>query len=203
SGLATMLQSAINGTSEFATLGSAVAATIDGNGHLNVASSRYGSASNITISSSSGTAVATILGDTPAAKVGVDVAGTIGGMDASGSGKYLTGGTGSSASGLKLLVAGGSIGARGAIDFSRGYADKLNDLLDTFLGSSGMISNRTKGINSSIKEISNSRDALNTRLAATEKRYRAQFLALDTVISSMKKTSDFLTQQLANLPKIE
>jgi len=43
---------------------------------------------------------------------------------------------------------------------------------------------------------------LQLRLQNIEKRYRAQFTALDTMIGSMNKTSSFLTQQLANLPKI-
>ena len=38
-----------------------------------------------------------------------------------------------------------------------------------------------------------------TRLDQTEKRYRAQFSALDLVISKMQSTSTFLTQQLTAL----
>jgi flagellar hook-associated protein 2 len=34
-----------------------------------------------------------------------------------------------------------------------------------------------------------------------EKRYRAQFTALDPMLAQMTSTSNFLTQQLANLPK--
>ena len=34
-----------------------------------------------------------------------------------------------------------------------------------------------------------------------EKRYRAQFTALDTMLASMTQTSTYLQQQLANLPK--
>jgi flagellar hook-associated protein 2 len=34
-----------------------------------------------------------------------------------------------------------------------------------------------------------------------EARYRAQFTALDTMLSSLNQTSQFLTQQLATLPK--
>ena len=52
-----------------------------------------------------------------------------------------------------------------------------------------------------IKDIAKNRDVLNARLAVTEKRYRAQFTALDGVISKMSTTSSFLTQQLANLNK--
>jgi PAS domain-containing protein len=42
-------------------------------------------------------------------------------------------------------------------------------------------------------------DALNLRLDAVEKRYRAQFAALDNMMSSMNSTSRFLTAQLASM----
>ena len=35
-----------------------------------------------------------------------------------------------------------------------------------------------------------------------ESNMRAQFIALDSALASMQNTSSFLTQQLANLPKI-
>jgi flagellar hook-associated protein 2 len=41
------------------------------------------------------------------------------------------------------------------------------------------------------------------RLESVEKRYRARFVALDTMMGRMQQTSNYLTQQLANLPKIE
>ena len=40
---------------------------------------------------------------------------------------------------------------------------------------------------------------MQTRLDAIEKRYRAQFTALDTQVSSMLATSSYLTQQFAAL----
>ncbi len=201
--LASMVQSAINGTSTLSSASVSVKATIDGNGFLNITSNRYGSASNVNVASGTGTSAAALIGTGPTVTAGVDVAGSIGGIEASGSGQNLTGKIGSVADGLKLLISGGATGARGAVDFSRGYADQLNTLIGTFLGSSGRISGRTNGLNASIKDIGRSRDALNTRLLAVESRYRAQFNALDKTISAMNQTSTFLQQQLSNLPKIE
>jgi flagellar hook-associated protein 2 len=64
-----------------------------------------------------------------------------------------------------------------------------------------LLSSRTDGINRSIKDVGTQRDALNLRLTAIEKRYRAQFTALDTLVASMQQTSSYLTQQLASLTK--
>lgn len=201
--LASMVQSAINGTSAFSALSSSVTATINGSGYLSITSSRFGSASNLTISSDTGTSSDTLFGAAPTSTAGVDVAGTIGGVAATGSGQSLTGATGSDAEGLKVTIKGSSTGDRGTINFSRGYAYRLDELVNTFLGSSGLVTGRTDGINNSIKDIDKAREALNTRLVKTEQRYRAQFLALDKLISSMSTTSSYLQQQLSNLPKIE
>ncbi|AYH43110.1 flagellar filament capping protein FliD [Azoarcus sp. DN11] len=83
-----------------------------------------------------------------------------------------------------------------------GFAATLSTMLDGFLGSAGLLAGRTDGINASIKALGKQRDALNVRLEQIEKRYRAQFTALDSMVSSMTQTSSFLTQQIANLPKI-
>ncbi len=131
----------------------------------------------------------------------MNTAGTINGAAATGTGQHLTGATGSVTEGLKIQIMGGATGARGTLNFSRGYAYQLDTLASSFLNSTGPITGRTDGINKTIKDIGNQRDALNRRLVDVETRYRAQFTALDTMISSMNNTSSFLTQQLANLPK--
>jgi flagellar hook-associated protein 2 len=84
---------------------------------------------------------------------------------------------------------------------SKGVAVRMSTILDAMLASNGLISSRTDGINSSIKDIGKQRDALNLRLTAIEKRYRTQFSALDSLVASMQQTSSFLTQQLASLTK--
>ena len=48
--------------------------------------------------------------------------------------------------------------------------------------------------------MSKQRDQLDVRMEAFEKRYRAQFTSLDTLLGSMQTTSSYLTQQLGNLP---
>lgn len=65
------------------------------------------------------------------------------------------------------------------------------------LDSSGSISSRTEGINSSIKTLGDRRDVLNRRLDDIEKRYRDQFTALDSLLGKLRSTSDFLTRQLS------
>jgi flagellar hook-associated protein 2 len=197
--LASMVQSAINGTSKLSTAGVAVTAKIDSNGALQLTSNRYGSASNISVQSSVGTPASTLFGAVTAGTDGVDVEGTIGGIVATGSGQMLTAASGTDADGLKIEILGGGLGARGKIDFSQGYADRLNKLVDSFIGDKGLLSANTASINSSIKNIDDQRDAFNLRLAQIEKNYRAQFTALDVAVAGMQSTQSFLTQQLAQI----
>jgi flagellar hook-associated protein 2 len=197
--LATVIQSAINGASTFSANSLSASATIDGTGRLVVSSSKWGSQSNIAIEASAGYDPVTLFGATgPAA--GTDVAGTIGGEPATGSGQYLTAGSGSPAEGLKIKINGGTMPAdRGTVSFSQGYAYQLNNLANDYLGTKGQIATRKDGLNASIKDIDKQRAQINDRLAVTEKRYRAQFTALDAAISSMNTTANYLAQQLARL----
>lgn len=196
--LAAQIQSAINGAPPLSAAGVSVSASADNAGILTIQSNRYGSASNVSVS---GSAVANLF-TTAASTAGIDVAGTIDGVTATGSGQMLTGAKGSDAEGLKLEVTGGAAGNRGQVNYSQGYAYLLNKLVDNFLGSKGLIASRTDGINSSIKDIGKSRDALNARLAGIEANYRKQFTALDATISGMNQTSAYLTQQLAQLANL-
>jgi len=166
-----------------------------GDGKMLITSNRYGSASNVAVAGSS---ASDLLGAAPYTEtVGIDVVGTIGGAEASGSGQYLTG-TGNAA-GLKLLIDGTTTGDRGSVNFSRGYAYQLNALTSSFLDSTGIFAARTDGINASIKDIDKRRTALQNRLVDIEARYRAQFNALDSLIASMQSTQSYLTQQLSSL----
>ncbi|HEY9381571.1 MAG TPA: flagellar filament capping protein FliD, partial [Burkholderiales bacterium] len=190
--LAAELQSKINGASALGDANVSVAVAQAG-GVFSITSARYGSASKVEIVG--GGAAAALFGSATSTD-GLDVAGTIGGKNAAGSGQKLTG------LGISLNITGGGLGDRGTISFARGFAAQFADLAKNFLEDDGLVDGRTDGLDRSIKDIAKRREALNLRLEVVEKRYRAQFTALDTMLSSMQSTSNFLEQQLANLPKI-
>ncbi|MBY0578121.1 MAG: flagellar filament capping protein FliD [Burkholderiales bacterium] len=193
--LASLVQSTINGTAAYSAAGSSVAVSINGGtGFMTIASNRYGSASNVSVTNTSaGTA---LLGGTGTSTAGLDVTGSINGVTASGSGQNLIGATGSSTEGLTLKVAGGSLGARGTVNFSLGYATQLNNALTGYLSSTGLITSATNGINTNIQNINTQITKINSHLAVIQQNYLTQFTALDTLISRMTQTSNYLTQQL-------
>jgi len=196
--LATLIQSSINSTTAFSAVGASAKASVVG-GVLVLESNKYGSTSAINIANNTGTGVASLTGTVVAGTTGKDVAGTLNGITGTGNGQILTGAAGSPSEGLKLLIAGGSTGARGNVNFSVGYATQLSSLISGFTGSSGTITSTTSGVTASIKEIGKQRTTLNSRLFDVEARYRAQFTALDRIVSGLNNTSTFLTQQLAAL----
>lgn len=194
--LAAELQSKINGIAAFSAAGSAVTVSQAG-GKLAITSNRWGAASGVNITA--GPAATNLFGATTAGIGGTDVAGTIGGAAAVGAGRLLTGAAGTPAEGLALQV-DGATGVRGTVNYTQGYASQFDKFAASLLDSAnGALAMRSDGINASLKDLASARERLTLRLADTEKRYRQQYTALDTMLSNMNATSAYLTQQLAAL----
>lgn len=128
-----------------------------------------------------------------------DTVGTINGVVATGAGTTLKAGAGDASAGLIINIAGGALGDRGTITYSVGFAAQLNNLISDFLDEEGILTSKTDGLNGSVSRLDKEKENQEARLVLIEKRYRAQFTALETLISSMNSTSSFLTQQLAQL----
>lgn len=190
------LQAKVNGASALSSRGIAVAIS-ESAGVLSLASSTYGATSSVSIGSGSAAAALGLDADTPTA--GVDVAGSIGGVAASGSGQLLRA-TSGPAAGLDVIVAGGALGDRGTVTYSRGFAYTLGTWLTSATGTESALDARTEGINRTLADIGKRRAELEDRMVVIEKRLRAQYTALDKMLSSMNNTLNFLTTQLANLP---
>lgn len=81
-----------------------------------------------------------------------------------------------------------------------GVAARLSSLLAPYLDNGGTFDSRTAGLKSSIDDINDRREALALRLTALQARYTQQFVALDSLLAQLQTTSNFLNQQLGNLP---
>lgn len=132
---------------------------------------------------------------------GTSLSGTIGGVNATSSDGLTLKGT-SSFQGLSVEVLAGSTGARGQIEITDGLAVKLNNLLTNYLGDTGDLSTKTEQLNGRLGDIDSQRAQLTTKASTLSNRYTKQFTALDALLVKMQSTSDFLTQQLANLPQL-
>ena len=76
-----------------------------------------------------------------------------------------------------------------------GFATQLNTQLNTWVGSSGVLTSRTDSIGQQLKDLTAQQTTLDGRMAALTSRYQAQFTALDTLMSKLNSTSSYLQQQ--------
>lgn len=203
--LASALQTSLNSAPAFSAAGITTAVTLDG-GKLAVTSQSYGAASSV--STLVGSAIVALGFNGGENGTGTNVAGTFtlngNTMAASGIGQILTGATGTAGEGVQIKYTGSasqvSAGTDGIINFSGGYATQLYKLATTALDDAGSLAGSSNGINKSLLDISNQRDVINRKLTSTEARYRKQFNSLDTLISNLNATGNFLTQQIQYLP---
>ncbi len=192
--LASAIQSQINGNSTFLAAGSSVTASINASGKLQLMSNRYGSSSYVNIAGGDGQATLNFSGST--VTNGQDVAGTINGIAALGSGQTLTGASTDPSAGLAIKVTGGALGSRGTVSYSQGYAYQMNQYMTNALSSTGPIQSATNNLNTLLQQNAAAQTAMQTHLAQLQAQYTAQFNALDSLMSSMTATSSYLTQQL-------
>jgi len=81
-----------------------------------------------------------------------------------------------------------------------GFGGQLVTLTEDYLESGGRIASKQDSLNAQLKVITQQQQSLDRRMELVEARYRAQFTALDSLISQLTSTSSYLSQQLASLP---
>lgn len=133
---------------------------------------------------------------------GTSLAGKVGGIAAlaDDSSMTLIGATGSGAAGLKFSVDDATLGARGKVSFTTGFAYNLGNKLSSVLSnSSGVIVNRTNSLRSDIDRIDDQRTRLNDKLARMETTLRKQFTSMDSTVGKYNQLSSYLSSQLQAL----
>ncbi len=194
------LQSRINGDSALQTASASVGVSFSTTtSKFSFTSNSYGGSSAVEFTAV-GASTETTLGFSAGVGVktaGLDAQGTIGGTAATGSGRKLTG-TGGGAAGLAVEVVGGATGDRGEVSLSDGLAARLDTMLTSLLGKNSPLTARADSLNQQVGRISDQRSTLDNRMTALEKRYNAQFRAMDTLVSQLTATGNYLAQQFNN-----
>ena len=78
-----------------------------------------------------------------------------------------------------------------------GFAQRMEDILDEFTRSGGIIDTREDGIDARDRALVNQIERMEYRLEQTEVRLRRQFTAMDAVVSNLQSTGDFLNSRLS------
>jgi len=91
--------------------------------------------------------------------------------------------------------------AKDVVSALTAYGKSFSTEVTAMLSSDGTVANRLSSLDSSVRRYKDSQASLEVRVSLVEKRYRAQFTALDKLVSSMQTTSSYLTQQISQLQK--
>lgn len=194
--LADALQLLINSDATLKGSGKSVSVSFDTD-HLVITSSLYGASSQVSITGVGadagelGLSVAT-------GTAGLDVVGTVNGEAGFGLGDVLLPAYGTDAYGLKFKVLPGATDA--TVNFSRGIAGTLDQLIGDFLGSQGPVKVREEGINKELDELDDDQASLDRRIEAYQARLTAQFSAMEAIVDQLNSTRDYLGSVLDNLP---
>lgn len=81
---------------------------------------------------------------------------------------------------------------------TNGVATLLKDVLTPYIQSNGLFDDREAALKSRLDSVTQQRDDLDARMAQVQQAYMQQFTALDTLMSQMQSTSNFLMQQLGS-----
>lgn len=197
--LAETIQSLINNDSAISAAGGGVTVSYDStNNRFDIQSDKYGTSSLVSITSAS-TELSTDLGLTVAAGTsGQKVAGTINGVAGFGSTNVLLPALGQPGEGLALVVGEGVTSA--TVNFSRGFAGELETLLESFLGSKGLIASRESSLEKSLDKLDTDQETLDRRMSAYEERLVNQFIAMERILNSLNSSGSFLENLIDTLP---
>jgi flagellar hook-associated protein 2 len=176
-------------------------------GQLVLRSSGYGSTATFDVRSSALGAAGEQTGLVSAtgsweAQAGVDVAGTINGVAATGNGQALIApATDLSLGGLALTITATAVGSLGTFTYSPGIAARLDSAAsDAIDFGTGSITTAVSGRQRKVTDLDSQIAGWDVRLASKERVMRAQYAAMETALGKLKDQASWLAGQLASLP---
>jgi flagellar hook-associated protein 2 len=191
--------------------GIAGTAANDGTGRLKISTNGYGSAQSITVTSNrNGSAGTTGFTTSPATDVGVDIAGTINGHAAAGSGLSLTGAAGQAEEGLRVDITQTTIGDYGSIVLASsgsgaegaGVMTNLFSLLDGLMDPlSGSIHYATDSLDKRISTLNDQISSFEERMAIKEKLLTEEYSNADEALRLMTVSQTSLSSLISSLSK--
>ena len=186
----------------FRTQGLAASADLDGDGALRVRSDAYGSKTTLKVRTDTvGPDATGLAGDTAGEDLeltGADVAGTIDGVEATGSGLNLVA-TSGKAQGLRLEISGDATGDLGTVTYQGGVAGGMLRSLGLTSGADSLIASVTNGLSSTKNDLTKQIADWNDRLTSTEARIRQQFTNMETMLNTLKSQQSRLASALSGL----
>ncbi|MFK3697895.1 flagellar filament capping protein FliD, partial [Serratia bockelmannii] len=78
-----------------------------------------------------------------------------------------------------------------------GMATEIHNEIQSYIKSGGIIENSTKSINTNLDRLNSQITTVTASIQSTIDRYKQQFVQLDTMMSKLSGTSDYLKQQFS------
>ena len=164
---------------------------------LVIRSNAYGAHHTFTVAATNGTAGLPV--GTTTATDGVDVAGTINGVAATGFGQLLSGAATDPLAGGLVLKVTSAVG--GTFEYAPGLAQRLATVGNDSTNSvTGLITNAIQGRQNEINQLGDAIADWDVRLALRKQTLQKQFTDMEVALGQLKDQSNWLAGQLASLP---
>jgi len=189
---------------EFADQNVAIAAeeSEDDSGILRLYTTNYGSVEEFTVKSNRAgdTSAQLGIGTVKITAEGEDVAGTINGEAARGTGQLLKGNEGTDAEGLTFTITSTEPENIGTITVTMGIAQQFVSFLEDYTDSSdGIIAKKIDGLNTSVDNIDDQIEKVQERLDNEAELLRRQFSNLELMLAQYETQMSYLQQQFSLL----
>jgi len=133
----------------------------------------------------------------PVTVQGTDVAGTIGGEPATGSGNMLVGDTGTSAAGISIRYTGVALGSAGSVDLTVGTGATVERLLDRYVETGGILDLRANQLGSSTERATDRVSDIDRRLEHRRANLLTRFVMMEAAIARLQQASNGFLSSLA------
>jgi len=175
-------------------------ASVVGN-QIKILQNAFGAAAGIAISFLGGGTDSTAqLGLSTGSVHGTDVAGTIGGYAATGTGRQLVGATGTPVDGLSMAYLGSTTGAAGTLSVTQGVGYTLDNIVKSWTDTvTGTITSRQTQLNQTIATQQQRLSDFNARMDVKRAGLLKQFLAMDTAVQQYKSRANSISALFASL----
>lgn len=181
---------------------------VGGEGYFDIDSNTYGSSSSVLMGVGVQDTVFSTLGlEDGTSYKGQDVAGTINGESATGSGQFLTGDDGNdTTAGLRLLVELTENELKtfdsATVTITKGVAAKAGDFVDSLTKStSGTIAMREKALQDQVDDIKDQITDMQDRIDLKRQRLQQKYLEMEQVLGQLDSQASYLEAQFQNMYK--
>ncbi|MCC6443738.1 MAG: flagellar filament capping protein FliD [Armatimonadetes bacterium] len=185
-----------------ATLNRDLIASKSAEGNLVISSRQAGSAYSFkVVSDQAASADNSGIGNVQVTAQGLDVAGTINGEAATGTGQILVGNSGNSnTAGLAIRIAATTAGDHGTIALTQGIGAQVGGLVKSLTDlTAGALANAQSGVLSQIDDIKTRVTDMEALLTVQEERMREQFLMMESTLSKLQSQGQWLSSQISQM----